>query len=262
MITVRIIRVFDGPRHDLLRSLWECIAEYARDQMILKWFPNDRGWDHTECLNRIWTEEQQSPSSRLLITEHDFLPDLNYDDWLLQKDLKAPDVALAAACYSKRAPGTRTLANFRDIVGPWLMSFDKTKCPGHLEFRGRLDPGGALCSQLLKVNQCAILYPGHDPYPLHVGVEYAFGTHLFWSRHYNDPPETRVSGYNVGEILIKHDRCVYSWILQQPQEFQALLVKRLGSTILESSSEYIAARSIYTVSPGKFNSSAIVEEPA
>jgi len=184
VITVRIIRIFEGPRHDLLRSIWNVIAEYAQDKMVLKWFPNTAGWDHTECLNRIWTEEQDDPSGRLVITEHDFLPDLNYDDWLLQKDLEISDVALAGACYSKRAPGTRCLTNFQDVVGPWFMSFDKTKCPGQLEFRGRLDPAGEISKQ---IDSC-MLYPGHDPYPLHVGVEYVFGTHLFWSRHYNDPP--------------------------------------------------------------------------
>lgn len=262
MIKVRIIRVFDGPRHTLLRDLWDCIAEYAQDRMILEWFPNSGRWDHSECLNRIWTEEQADPTGRLVITEHDFLPDLNYDDWLLQKDLAQPDVALAGSCYAKRAPGRRTLRNFRDVAGPWFMSFDKTKCPGRLEFRGRIDPGSDLGPQFAEVNQCFMLYPGHDPYPLHVGVEYAFGTHLFWSRHYNDPSEARVSGYSIGEILTKHDRCVHSWIRQQPQKFQQLLVKRLGSTILESSCEYIAARDIYGVSSNSSNSSQIKEELA
>ena len=68
MITLRIIRVFEGPRHDLLRSIWECVAEYCQEKMILKWFVNSDGWDHAECLNRIWAEEQADPTGRLVIT--------------------------------------------------------------------------------------------------------------------------------------------------------------------------------------------------
>lgn len=260
MITVRIINVFEGFRHARLRSIWEVVAEYAQTALKLKWFRNTGGWDHAECLNRIWSEEQTDLAGRLVITEHDFLPDLNYDDWLLQMDLDQPDIAVAGACYSKRG-GNRQLHNYPEVVGPWFMSFDKTKCPGRLEFRGRVDPAGELTTQLHEAGYDLMLYPGTDPYPLHIGVEYAFGTHLFWSRHYNDPPATRVSGYSVDEILTKHDRCVASWIRQQPQSFQKLLASRLGSSILESSCEYIDARSIFGESSDRCDSSLIEEVP-
>lgn len=259
MITVRLIHIFEGPRHERLRTLWEIIAEYAKDKIRLKWFRNPNEWDHSESLNRIWLEEQTESDDRLIITEHDFLPDLNYDDWLLQADFADPEIAVAAACYSKRRPGTRQLHNYTETVGPWFMSFDKTRCPGRLEFRGRIDPAGELAHQIHDHEHSVMLYPGADPYPIHVGVEYIFGTHLFWSRHYNDSLAARVSGYSVREIVTKHDRYVASWIKHQPPDFQKLVAKRFGSDISASSSEYTDARSIYGGSSGRLSSSAVEE---
>ncbi len=246
MIAVRLIRIFEGPRHDRLYNLWDAIAEYLQNKMILRWFNNSGGLDHAGALHAIWSEELEFDENRLVITEHDFLPDLGNPDWMLQEDLdENPDIAIAGACYGKRQPGTKALKNWQRTLGAWFMSFDKSKCPDFLKFRGAVDPCTDLVHHLEASGMNVMLYPGLDPYPKHVGVEYQFGTHLFWSRHLHDDPNLRVSGFRLREIQTKHDEAVTSWIIDQPQDFQDLLQSRFGSDILGSSFEYINARRFF-----------------
>lgn len=260
-VEVHIIRVFEGPRHDRLRAIWDVISEFAADRLRLRWFANPNGrLRHAECLNKIWADSRPNAPDRMVITEADFLPCLSYDDWLLQRDLdEDPEVALAGVAYAKRKPGTRRFLNYMRNPGAWFMSFARSRCPAALDFDCPTDPAVELLDQLPDAS--AVLYPGHDAYPLHVGAEYVFGTHLFWSRHLHDDPRLRVSGYSLAEIQVKHDRAVDSWIKQQPQKFQNLLTDRLGSDILGSCSEYIDARSIFEGSSGKFDSSDIETVP-
>lgn len=257
-----MIRVFEGPRHDRLRAIWETIAEYEADTIRLRWFPNDQArLRHAECLNEIWRQCQSNPvcaavtetgtAGRIILTEHDWLPDLNYPDRWLQADLdEQPDVAMAGVCYAKRTSGTRALINYTDAPGAWFMSFDRERAPAELDFDNQVDPATEILHEMR-----GILYPGLDPYPKHVGAEYVHGTHLFWSLHLHDDANLRVSGYRLGEIQTKHDQAVASWIRQQPQAFQELLEKRLGLSTWASSFEYIDARSIFAESFDKLSSS-------
>ncbi len=266
MIAVRITKLFDGPRHERLYNIWEAIAEYCQEYMVLRWYNNLKGLNHASALNAIWQEEREFDQTRLILTEHDFLPDLTYNDWLLQKDFDdTPNIGAIGPSYAKRKSGSHILKNFENVMGAWFLSLDKERCPETINFHGRVDPCTDLIKYLSAYGVQCVTYFGEDPHPLHFGVEYPFGTHLFWSRHYNDDPNIRLSGISLRESLTKHDRTVTSWIVQQPQNFQTLLSKRFGSGILGSSSEYIDARSFFYELGGKsenLNSVALPVSPS
>lgn len=252
LVDVRLIRVFEGLRHDRLRLIWDVIAEYCSNSIRLKWFENSRGQlRHAECLNHMWRESLDGPANRVVFTEADFLPNLHSSDWLLQEDLAEPDVAFSGVCYAKRAPGSRKVVNFKDVAGAWFLSFDLTRCPTDFDFDGPMDPATTLISQL-KTSSTALLYPGTDCYPEHHGLAYCFGIHAFWSRHLHDPPETRVSGYRVGELQKKHDNLVHSWIASQPLDFIELLMKRSPYGTWESSYASIDVTSTFQRLSGSY----------
>ena len=99
MITVRIIRIFEGPRHDLLRSIWECIAEYCQEKMVLKWFENS---ERSEALTleanreieRLIAEDWENRCSRQVETIRKTLQER--DEWKA-KHLKVRSAV--AACF-------------------------------------------------------------------------------------------------------------------------------------------------------------------
>jgi hypothetical protein len=243
-VAVRIIKIFEGPRHERLYNIWEAIAEWNQREMVLRWYSNHQGLRHAPAFEAMWQEEREFDEDRVVFTEADWLPDLKHPDWLLQGVFdRKPTVGVAACMYAKRKPGTRQLVQFKDSPGGWFLSMDKRRLPAVMEFEGRVDPCTDLALFLNAQGIDVALTKGVDAYPMHVGVEYAHGTHLFWSRHLHDPRGTRVSGYAVTEIQRKHDEAVSQWIRHQPLGFQELLERRFGSSILGSCSESTDARS-------------------
>lgn len=222
-VKTRIIRAFEGPRHDRLYSIWDAIAEY-QPECNLEWFPNPNGWaySHGEAFNAIWEEERDRPSRYLLLTEADFLPDLQWKRWFSPKNL-GPDAAAQGVAYVTRDPDTME-AMTRNFPGGWWILIDKTLAPRDLEFRGTPDPGNQLVQQFRAAGHEMYFYPGRDCYPRHYGREYdTIGEHLFWSRHLHDAPNLVVAGCRLGDVQEKHDRAVEAWIKRQPPDFQTLL---------------------------------------
>ncbi len=254
--TVRLIRAFDGPRHQRLRDIWTAIAEYIRDVAVVRWYSNTTGRRHAECFDAMWQEEQEFDNRLVLFCEEDFLPDLDVgvENWSGLTTFKREEQAAVGVMYCTRSPKSYDMFQHADTPGGWFISIDKDTFPGpaHISFEGEPDPANQLRAHLRHFGRLISLVPGDDGYPHHYGVEYPYGTHLFWSRHYHDDPNLRISGFKLGDIQRKVDWRISQWILEQPQDFQKLLVERYGSSILGSCSECIELRDGFRRSFAKY----------
>jgi hypothetical protein len=253
-VTIRIIRCFEGPRHERLEKIWDIIAEMLPDYLNFRVFANPGArLSHGECFNRMWMEEQEFDNKFVLFTEYDFLPYLTRERWWGVDEegcLPTPHGSLCTAMlgvtYCKRSESTRRIYNFPRMAGGWFVLLDKEQCPQELNFLGDPDPCNQLPEQFDKCGLTCLTVPGKDCYPRHYGVQYPMGEHLFWSRHLHDDPKTRVSGFKLGDIQRKHDEAVDTWIRKRTSEsFISKLEERFGSDILGSSSESIAKKGTY-----------------
>lgn len=246
-MVIRLIRIFNGPRHIRLRNIWEAIAEYIAPEISVRWYCNDKGLSHGQAFDAIWREEQEFDNKVVLFTEEDFLPDLAVGpaNWLGLTSFKGENQAAVGTMYCTRSPKSRDVFQQGDVCGGWFICIDKELFPGpgHISFLGNPDPANQLRPHLKHFGYTISLVPGDDGYPHHYGIEYPYGTHLMWSRHYHDDPNMRVSGFKLGAIQKKVDWRISAWIAEQPGDFQELLVERFGSGILGSCSEYIDLRS-------------------
>jgi hypothetical protein len=205
-INVNLIRAFEGPRHARLEQIWQKYARQYEDRMHLHVFDNlGAKLNHADCLEAIWEAETRRPERYTIFTEFDFLPGPDF--------LKAPSSAVEAASYVTRNPGTRNLTIFNK-AGAWFVAIDK-QLGGDLRGAFRVggahnDPANLLADHLRRAGGpgCRLL-ESEDCYPRHYGVKVAMrGEHLFFSRHYGDPPHLRIAGLPLGDIQRKIDAVV------------------------------------------------------
>ena len=207
---VRFAEHGNGPRHLRLRAIWRAIA--ACEPQVRIEPQADRG-GHRQFLEAATLIPATAPI--LLLTEEDFLPNLDSDWCSAEHTLSG---AHLVACSYRMRGAFRMLDNDRGIVGGWYLAFNTHLDDlSSLDFSGP-DPGNRLQNQIAP--QRLILMPGEDGYPAHYGIEYPVGVHLFWSRHLHDPPERRVSGISLGDVQAKHDARVDRWIARAPQRFR------------------------------------------
>lgn len=220
-VDVHIIRAFEGPRHDRLAAIWDCVAEYCKESIRLRIFANPGAkLSHAECLQAQWDAIKNEPGVSLF-TEFDFLPDLRLDGgrgWLLGKFARTPCVA---AGYYTRNPRTMALCEHGSRAGGWYVRIERDLVQSELTFAGKPDPANQLPVQIP-----TLLLAGSDEFPVHYGVRYAPGTHLFWSRHLHDDPNLVVAGCKLADVQSAHDFAVDLWIRCQPKAFRELLTKR------------------------------------
>lgn len=199
-INVNIIDIFQGPRHDRLRRIWNKIGTLPN--IRLNWFQNSVGFTHGACLEIMWAEELRRPERYCLFTEADFLPNKN---WLPLHKL-TPERPIHAAEYCTRDPVTLQLRK-HGIPGGWFVLIDKTNCPVDLQWdsiNGK-DPANDLpVHRTTFVNTL-------DALPLHWGVLMGPGDHLFWSRHLHSDPDLVVAGVRMGDVQRAHDKFVQLW---------------------------------------------------
>lgn len=239
--TVKMVEYGHGPRHLRLRAIWDaidrCTPEIELDTDGRKY------GSHQEAFETFWAE---GCSTRyMLLTEEDFLPDLE-TDWLNQQLLQK--YVHLVACQYRMRDSLRSLAHPDGTVGGWYLSFDMAQferpvmrgesalvtCGSRpLDFGGR-DCGNRLQEQVEKVQ----LFDGSDgrfnhktsgvgtnpvvEVPNHFGIEYPFGVHLFWSRHLHDDPRRRISGIELGDIQAAHDKRVDYWLATAPERFHRI----------------------------------------
>lgn len=220
--TIRIARAFEGPRHERLEKIWDCIAEYAQEDARLIVEPNLRPrLSHADIFERMYHKDLVAENRYLLLTEFDWLPDLG-GDWLPTHVFQETNADVIATQYYTRNPQTKRLRRYKGLPGAWYILIDKERAPVIGSFHGSPDPGNQLPQETNP-----IILPGEDCLPLHYGVEYPHGTHLFWSRHYHDGADTDVvAGVKLGEMRILHDQAVTLWLRLQPTEFLKLVLNR------------------------------------
>ena len=226
-INVNIIRAFQGPRHSRLEFLWETLAEQHKKTWRLCTFSNPGArLSHAKALNALWAEELTRPQRYAIITEYDFLPDWDRFTPLEMLSEKRP---IYAAEYCTRNPGTLRLIP-HGIAGAWYVLVDK-----HYIKSLAFDPEGAFndpangLAQYVRTayDRGLMMFTAKDCMPRHYGTRHLPGEHLFWSRHYNDNPLSSPAGFNLGDILGRHDTAVATYIKTAPQSFRALYAKRV-----------------------------------
>lgn len=227
-VNVNIIRAFEGPRHSRLEFLWDCLAEYYQQEFKLHVFANPRATlRHSECLRRIWEAERSRPERYCVLTEFDFLPFSGLPPIHLLK----PDRPVVACKYAQRDEQTKALTQYPDVAGAWYVLIDKENAPADLDLGDGgpgHDPGGRVIAQLASHSKGAVLLHGADCLPIHHGIKYPIGVHLFWSRHLHDPPHINVAGCNLGDIQSGHDTAVEAWLEGTPYNFKKLVERRLA----------------------------------
>lgn len=206
---VHIIKAFEGPRHDRLERIWQTLAALYSDQARVIVHENPGATrNHARMLAEMWEDEQRRPETQAIITEMDFLP---APGWL---NMDEPDPILASE-YCTRNSYTRELIR-HGCPGAWFLLFKKENLD-RLDFSAGgpgNDPAAKLPARLLATKDC---------YPRHFGVEVVGrGEHLFFSRHYNDPPTMVVGGMILGAIQQRVDKTI--------EDYECLLKNhRLGS---------------------------------
>lgn len=211
-INVNIIRVWHGDRHKRLRDLWRHWACLHSQEANLHWFENiDAKLDHVPCYEAIWKQEVKRPERFAIFTEHDFIPGPAF---LYQCKFMDPDHPVTAAPYCTR--NQQHELHVHDRPGAWYILVDKwsLKSPYMYFKSGALDTCNNMALPLERYGQKLNLTWTRDAYPEHYGLDVLdrygalIGTHLFWSRHYNDPPGTRVCGFDLDEIRAKIDKVI------------------------------------------------------
>ena len=227
-VSISIIDAFDGPRHRRLKKIWQAFSLLQKDLCELHLVENrEAELDHRTMLKVIWDEELQRDSRFAIITEMDFLPDFSN----FFSPLHHTPCSVVAAQY---ANGLESEARFKrwDFPGVWYLFIDKVKIRD-LDFTVSgpcNDPGNGLWEYLEKFypDEGRQLLPARTGLPEYHGARYFVGEHLFWSRHYNDPPDTHLHKevITVGDILRGHDVAVGRWLSDSPQEFKEILSDR------------------------------------
>lgn len=259
-LTIRLIRAFDGPRHERVRTIWQAIAEYAAPVVNVRWFANTGGrLRHAQSYNRMWNEEVEFDNRFVLFTEEDFLPDLAMplSIWTGLRGFVDKNQAAVACMYATRSEKNFEMLQDGNKPGAWFVCMDKREMPRVFNFEGNPDPCNDMPGHLFPYGKTIRCHKGLDPYPLHYGLEYQMGTHLFWSRHWHDPPNMRVGAFSLRDIQSKVDIRVASWIQEQPQDFKTLLGARSELLTWASAFEPIALRGGYRKSLSKLDASPV-----
>lgn len=187
------VRAFEGPLHERCYRLWKMYAAQAGEGVRVIEVPNPHGWRHAECFNKIFHFARYQPARVVILTEADFLPTPDFAKRIEERLTKEA----YGVEYATRDPQTLDPI-FHGMPGGWMCALDSDACAEKtIDFEGGggafNDPGNQLAEQLdIDIERGR----GDDGY----GLIYPYGTHMFWSRHYNDPPGTRVVCFDIDDV--------------------------------------------------------------
>jgi hypothetical protein len=238
---LHLIRAFEGPRHTRLERIWERVGALCPGVSIHVHDNLSKGGgppplQHGQKLQEIWEGEKADPSAPVCIfTEFDLLPDLPgilgaHEEGLFAgpcaggdgvrqggDGLHRPaapldirgglsDRPIWAAEYATRDPYTRRIRRW-GLPGAWFVRIDNLS-PLLVGVRLDFTAGGPANDPAAKLPPSLTHLLGAEEGTFsRFGVRVpGVGEHLFFSRHYNDPPTRIVAGFVIGEIQRAVDR--------------------------------------------------------
>lgn len=203
-LTIRIPAPPRKGRHYRLLCLWEAWAA-QRPWVTLEWVPYRES--HAASFQAAY--DKPFDTDYLMLTEHDFLPDPE----LCPARVTRNGRNWAAPSFVRRNEGFK---EYELLTGGWFIVIPKDFYAKGVKFQGgppfydcanQLAYDPALGDMDLVHSVCGI-----DDFP---AVHYpGIGTHLFFSRHYDDAPAKVLAGLHesypqtVGEMLALHDGIV------------------------------------------------------
>lgn len=205
---------FPDDRNAKLREIWR-----QRDVELFENFGPGR-MSHADAFNEMSFQARQDSRRYVLLAELDFLPAYDDED-LAPVDSLTPKFPIQACSYATRDPGTLKATQYT-FPGGWYALYDKNYV-AYASFSpgGNFnDPGNLLDIYVKNTYNCRVkLLSGKDCYPAHYGISYRPGTHLFWSKHYQDDPEqTPVVAwkFELKPILDGVDRAIKDYLTGAP----------------------------------------------
>lgn len=189
-------RVFEGTLHQRLYDIWSGWAARHPEVDVIEQL-NDTGKGHREMIEEIW-DDHAAHYDTLVITEHDFIPD---EEMLTELQFVLNRYPALLPQYCTRNPQTMELLR-HPYPGAWFMAFrtgDFKERPDFGSDKPHNDPGNNLQESVFNLT-------GRRPHINRgvddgMGLHYPrLGTHLFWSRHIQDNPNSYVAGFSVREM--------------------------------------------------------------
>ena len=185
-------RVFEGTLHERLYDIWDAWASRHPEVEVIQQL-NDTGKNHQEMLEEIWDDHHEG-CDILIMTEHDFIPAETLVDEVTTR-MKSNCATLVEYCT--RNPQDLSLIR-HPVSGGWFMAFRPAFFGSRPDFGGK-DPGNNLDATIFsQTGSSWYILPGVND---KLGISYPrLGTHLFWSRHINDSPQSYAAGFSIREI--------------------------------------------------------------
>lgn len=182
-LIVSYVRTFEGAEHEEFYKIWEAIC--LRDNIPLHIFDNgERMLHYPTALNEVYVT-LQSEAKHILLVDHDFVPNPTVD-WTGRSLIE--DKAAVACMYK------HYLTEFPEMAGSWFTLLDTEKVP-ELDARWwawtplpRWSLPAEDTMNWLPAQYDTVLLPSKG---VGLGVEYATGRHLHFSRYLTYPPHRR-----------------------------------------------------------------------
>jgi len=235
MINVNIIRAFEGPRHDIAEAIWHGLAACTNKWRLIVHDNLGAPRLPEQMLEHMWEDEQTRPERFAVFSEFDFLPGPEFPGTHLIDKPNGP--VFAAAEFVYRLQESKQLEN-RGCSAMWWWAADKFQLRG-IPFSkwGERDnepswgdPLNVAFRDIERAGLPVCLIRHRDHYPKHYGASIGdIGTHMFWSRHWNQDPRTPLTFDKIvlGDVLDKLDGELERYILALPEREKQEVLKRL-----------------------------------
>jgi hypothetical protein len=224
-VVIRYTRAFEGPIHERLYACWDAAAEFLAPWVGVRVFHNAGArLSHAQSFQAMWQEEAEFDNAIVVFTEADFLPNLEDEDWY-RASMAKKATAWGVQYASRGVIGQ--LFRYPNLAGGWFVGINKEKAPKRLSFAGDPDPCCQLPLQIRHHGGRFFYFAGSERA---IFLDYAYGTHLFWSRHYNDPPQTPLNcgKLTAGDVQNMVNKEISRWIATQPRAYKTIFAERFG----------------------------------
>ena len=199
-------RAYEGPIHQLCYNAWRKVSQHpptaARARVVE--VPNKAGLDHYQMLASMWEAARASGERYVILTEADFLPDLTMD-WIQAAIHEMGECVALTPRHCEWMGTSWEPIQTGTGCGASFILFDTSQLPVDFtpEWRHENHDPGVMLNRQIHVARVT----GQD---VHFSMRYAFGTHLFWSRVYNEEPFL----YEDGKLKLQYHQTYPIYCLQ------------------------------------------------